>query len=104
MLWFFLYCLVYNVTAPAGDHRKNMMNELTVSKRPIFPTDFPLLPASINPKIYEEHHLIFAIIFWVKLIVRQMEDNVWKYVARERIVSQGRCGIFLSMGVVYVRL
>lgn len=87
LLWFVLCCLVYNVTSPAGDHRKIMMKEVTASKRPILPTDFPLLPVSINPKIYEEHHLIFAIIFWVKLTVRQMEGNVWKYVAGERIAG-----------------
>ena len=78
------------------------MNEVRVSKRPILPTDFPLRPMSINPNIYEEHHLIFAIILRVKLIVRQMEGNVWKHVAGERIAGQGKCGKFLSMVVVWV--
>jgi len=65
LLWFVLYCLVYNVTSSAGDHRMNMMNEVTASKRPILPTDIPLSHMSVDQNIYEERHLIFAIIFCI---------------------------------------
>lgn len=70
LLWFVLSYFVYNVMSPAADQRKIMINKVTALMSPIFPTNFPLLPLSINPNIYEEHHLIFSTLFWVKLIVR----------------------------------